>query len=487
MEPRDRWHLVYAIIVLQGLASAVPWNVYVTESEYFGLRVHVPPFSRILADNFENVNLVISQAANLLGFLIYVPCQRWMSMDAQVLHPQILTLLVMFAGCVVCLALQLGGNAVAVITLASQVIIGLTNATIVGGVFAMAAWLPQKYVQGMSLGIGLSGVGVAAISFVTLWWSHPAHHHVKTPAEVAPEAFSYFVLSSIIIAAAVVTYFVFFRMSFVRHHRQPEVLAEWDWQHAEQAALKEPLITAVPSAPRLNDSAHDLERLLPVSKAASVAKAPLYGRLSRGTSMREVTEMSLREVLRRMMGYNIVCVLVLLVTSAAFPGVTSAMCSRYNRASVAPCNTYSSRGRFFGDLFVPFIFLVFNAGDFLGRLAAGLEPWRSKAPPMAFLIAYSAARALLVGGLVLCNVVTAAPWQLPVLLKSDAWPIGLSLVLGLTNGHLTSLAMMHAPATLPRGFARDRCGPILNLALTIGCTLGSIIAFAITYFFQGGN
>lgn len=76
--------------------------------------------------------------------------------------------------------------------------------------------------QGMSLGIGLSGVGVAAISFVTLWWSHPAHHHIKTPAEVAPEAFSYFVLSSVIIAAAVVTYFVFFRMSFVRHHRQPE-------------------------------------------------------------------------------------------------------------------------------------------------------------------------------------------------------------------------------------------------------------------------
>ena len=36
--------------------------------------------------------------------------------------------------------------------------------------------------------------------------------------------------------------------------------------------------------------------------------------------MQEVTEMSLREVLHRMMGYNTVCVLVLLVTSAAFPG-----------------------------------------------------------------------------------------------------------------------------------------------------------------------
>lgn len=65
----------------------------------------------------------------------------------QVLHPQVLTLFVMIGGCIVCLALQLGGNAVAFITLASQVVIGLTNATIVGGVFAMAAWLPQKYVQ----------------------------------------------------------------------------------------------------------------------------------------------------------------------------------------------------------------------------------------------------------------------------------------------------------------------------------------------------
>ena len=57
------WHLVQAIIIVQGLASALPWNVYVTESEYFTLRVHVPPFNRVLADNFENVNLLTSQAA----------------------------------------------------------------------------------------------------------------------------------------------------------------------------------------------------------------------------------------------------------------------------------------------------------------------------------------------------------------------------------------------------------------------------------------
>ena len=42
-------------------------------------------------------------------------------MDAQVLHPQLLTLAVMASGAWLTLALGLGGNAVALITLASQV------------------------------------------------------------------------------------------------------------------------------------------------------------------------------------------------------------------------------------------------------------------------------------------------------------------------------------------------------------------------------
>ena len=57
-----RWNIVYAIVILQGLASAVPWNVFVTESEYLALRVHKPPFQDLVADNFENVNNFVSQA-----------------------------------------------------------------------------------------------------------------------------------------------------------------------------------------------------------------------------------------------------------------------------------------------------------------------------------------------------------------------------------------------------------------------------------------
>ncbi len=67
---------------------------------------------------------------------------------------------------------------------------------------------------------------------------------------------------------------------------------------------------------------------------------------------------------------------------------------------------------------MPLMFLAFNAGDVCGRLAAGVEPWRSRAPPMSFLISYSALRGVLLLGLVLCHIVTPSPWQLPLLFRS---------------------------------------------------------------------
>ena len=45
---------------------------------------------------------------------------------------------------------------------------------------------------------------------------------MKTVDEAAPEALSYFVISSVIIAAAIVTYDIFFRQPFVKQHLQPE-------------------------------------------------------------------------------------------------------------------------------------------------------------------------------------------------------------------------------------------------------------------------
>ena len=132
-------------------------------------------------------------ARTLLGFLFYVPCQRWMSINVQVrraclstaitphrllsalpvraavspqrgscrlnslwvlktgvlqvLYPNIVTLVAMVLAAWITMSTWMSGNAFAVITLLTQALIGVTTAMITGGVYVMSAWLPSAYVQ----------------------------------------------------------------------------------------------------------------------------------------------------------------------------------------------------------------------------------------------------------------------------------------------------------------------------------------------------
>ena len=69
-----------------------------------------------------------------------------------------------------------------------------------------------------------------------------------------------------------------------------------------------------------------------------------------------------------------------------------------------------------GELFVPAIFVLFNAGDLAGRAAACYGPWAAAPPPSSTLLAYAAARAVPAAGLLLCNVLVPGTWRLPTLL-----------------------------------------------------------------------
>ena len=106
-------------------------------------------------------------------------------------------------------------------------------------------------------------------------------------------------------------------------------------------------------------------------------------------------------------------------------------------------------------------------------------PWRACRPPSAAaLLLYSLARLGVVGALLMCHVVTPAPWRLPYVLRTDSWPLGLVLALGLTQGHLLSTACMHAPAVLPPG-KEARFGPVTGFCITAGCLAGSIVSAAL--------
>ncbi len=54
----------------------------------------------------------------------------------------------------------------------------------------------------------------------------------------------------------------------------------------------------------------------------------------------------------------------------------------------------------------------------------------------------------------------------------------LNLALGVTNGHLASLACMHAPRLLPPA-VRDRCAGVLSFAIVAGITAGSVASLVL--------
>lgn len=177
--------------------------------------------------------------------------------------------------------------------------------------------------------------------------------------------------------------------------------------------------------------------------------------------------------------YAVAIVVCMAGSLAVWPGVAAFICSADNPASVSPCAPRAPPyGRLSGDLFVPLMFVVYALGDLTGRVASGVGPWGRRPPAPAALLLYSLARLGVAAGLLACHVVTPAPWRLPFLLRADAWPLGLAVALGFTQGHLLSTACMHAPAVLPPG-REARFGPVTGFCITAGCLAGSVASTAI--------
>jgi hypothetical protein len=177
--------------------------------------------------------------------------------------------------------------------------------------------------------------------------------------------------------------------------------------------------------------------------------------------------------------YAVAIVICMAGSLAVWPGVTAFICSVHNPAVVSPCAPRAAPyGRLAGDLFVPAMFVIYALGDVTGRIASSWGPWGRRPPAAASLLLYSLSRLGVVGALLLCHVVTPSPWELPYLLRTDWWPLGLVLALGLTQGHLLSTACMHAPAVLPPG-KEARFGPVTGFCITAGCLAGSVASTAL--------
>lgn len=134
--------------------------------------------------------------------------------------------------------------------------------------------------------------------------------------------------------------------------------------------------------------------------------------------------------------------------------------------------------RFYNDLYVPMFFLLFNLFDLCGRVTAGaITPLFT---PSTLWIA-SALRVVFFPLFLLCNITDS---QLPVVFKSDAFPIIFMILMAFTNGYVASLSMMMGAGGVA---AKDApiAGTIMVFSLTVGLCAGACTSFITVIISQG--
>jgi len=181
---------------------------------------------------------------------------------------------------------------------------------------------------------------------------------------------------------------------------------------------------------------------------------------------------------KKMWAYGYHVMFTFLVTLTLFPTFTSSICSVKNPAIHPPCIARVHGGRIFGDLWTPLSFVLYNGGDMFGRMLCGYGPWAHKPPQSKSLIGLSTLRLLFIPLILGCNIVRDGGWHFPYLFRHDVYPLSFISLLGMTNGYLAGVALMHAPLFV-HAPQRESAGAFMQFCLICGLTLGSAIALGV--------
>lgn len=164
-------------------------------------------------------------------------------------------------------------------------------------------------------------------------------------------------------------------------------------------------------------------------------------------------------------------------TLAVFPVWTSEL------VSTNQCTTPS---RIRNDLFVPLSFVIFNGGDLVGRYVSSTITLERVPNLSNKLVWASVTRTIIFFVLFLFCEAQRKQFKGWVVVNSDSYSWTIQFLFAVTNGILTNVAFCHAP-TLVENRTRPQqvASAILNLAMTLGLTIGSLFSVPFLHFASG--
>ncbi|XP_051241277.1 equilibrative nucleoside transporter 2 [Dicentrarchus labrax] len=418
-KPTDKGQAVALIIFVLGLGTLLPWNFFMTASQYFNGRLNNKSNSTSAATedyNYDSWMALLSQLPLLLFTLLNSFLYQWVRERIRVAF-SLIAILLFFSLTAALVTVPMQPGSFFSVTMATIWFINMFSAVLQGSLFGVVGLFPPRYSTLFMSGQGLAGLFAA----VAMLFS------ILSNADENTAALGYFITPCVATLGTLVCYLLLPHLDFARFYlnRRQSDPAE------EVSPLKE--------KEALNNNPIELE--------------------AKGISVSEPEERSsVLAVFKKIwkMALSVTCVFA--VTLSVFPVITVRVQTVYKNPAWEKVFTCVC------------CFIVFNVMDLLGRSAPSVVQWPSKDSvlfPGAVLC-----RVAFIPLLMMCNIHNS---NLNVFSHDCIFVIIMALF-SFSNGYLASLCMAYAPQFV-RSKDCETAGSLMTFFLVLGLALGASFSF----------
>jgi hypothetical protein len=509
--------LLKGVFCLLGIGVLVPWNAFISAKDYFQ--------ARFCMAHMESTFVVLFTLSSVVSMGIILLTQwRWeqtrrlrlpteepndqRSNSSNEKNSKFWFIQVPFATYVLIFLAQaimvtsISMKAIAGWTLFSLIVSGAINVVASAGVVAVAGtftrpdWAMSPFLQGQSLG----GVAVSLANFAAAisknpddYWNNSCSDNLdgeimftSLDSRVLNEALScgnyhstdwgmfiYFLVAALVLVMCLIGYTL---IDALRLEVESPSSTTADFERESQRIGVELL----PNADDDEEETHHSQDFSSREERQDMSSHASYGAADgflRGgdADIHELETVSAAQVLWLVREPTTCIFTTFVVTLALFPGWTSEL------TSIWRCNSHF---RLANDLYTPLTFLIFNIGDFVGRLVAGryLEFLRHRLVTASFL------RFAFIPLLLSCNSSYGGRFHIP----SDLYSFLVQMAFSVSNGLLLTVSFAHAPSLIANSNrntesqTNQRMSEILTFTVALGLLGGSLLSFPVSNLLASG-
>ncbi|KAJ2612239.1 hypothetical protein EV177_003091 [Coemansia sp. RSA 1804] len=408
---------LYLTLLGMGLASLLPWNLFICASEFF----HYQFAGSVYESTFQNSFSVTYTVMNFMSCLYAMVTVTRSNPNRRIVYGLIINTAVYSVGVLMPFMEKFRGTVSFYIALAQLVVSAIASGLILNSVFAIVSHFPSSNAEGMLSGQAIAGMIASFAQLVTAYV-------VKPPTGSAigstnAEASSGLLTRTVAYFAFATTVNIMLSFAFWSISRDPY------YQARSKLAIGSEYLSY-----NSDDGDGDSE-IVPTTPLPTLPDLGLFKR-----------------TFAQISGHVYASIACFTLTLAVFPSTT---------ALVDSVSGFK--------LLTEWHFFLYTTGDFLGRRTAPSIPITQGST----LVLLSLTRILFVPAFFACNVVFSV-WY--TWIKSDAVFLAMVLLLGYSTGLISTRAAMVAPGLTDQP---SIAGSIMAISVGTGLALGSIFSWLV--------